>query len=346
MKRKVYLFSFLFIPIFFSCTRNNIPYTQDGDWIARSQLNGPARSEAATFTIGNFTFLGTGWDGLNKRYSDFWKYDPLQDVWAQVISLPDSAARSSAVGLTIDSMGYIGTGYDGFNYLKDFWQYNSATNSWIRKADFTGGARYEAVGFGIGNFGYLGTGFDGSFSQKDFYKYDPSSDSWIYIGFSGNKRYSALTFLHQNKAYLVTGVNNGIAVNDFWVFDPSLPNGNWKELRHITNFSTDSYDDGYTDIVRWNASAFVITGTKKGDKAFLSIGEDGRFLTTTWEYDFATDLWSRKSPFEGPATTGAVGFNVQNRGYIATGRFGNGQASQSDRLWEFHPDDVLNPNNN
>jgi hypothetical protein len=225
MKRKVYLFSFLFIPIFFSCTRNNIPYTQDGDWIARSQLNGPARSEAATFTIGNFTFLGTGWDGLNKRYS-------------------------------------------------------------------------------------------------------------------------ASTFLYQNKAYLVTGVNNGSAVNDFWLFDPSLSNGNWKELRHITNFSTDSYDDGYTDIVRWNASAFVITGTKKGDKAFLSIGENGSFLTTTWEYDFATDLWSRKSSFEGPATTGAVGFNVQNRGYIAIGRFGNGQASQSDRLWEFHPDDVLNPNNN
>ena len=34
MKQKIYIFSLLFIPVFFSCTKNNIPYTQDGDWIA------------------------------------------------------------------------------------------------------------------------------------------------------------------------------------------------------------------------------------------------------------------------------------------------------------------------
>jgi hypothetical protein len=320
---------------------------QEGNWIIRSELNGPARSEATGFTIGNYAYLGTGWDGLNKRFADFWQYDPVQDIWIQINSLPNSAARSSAVGLTIDSVGYIGTGYDGSNYLTDFWQYNPATNSWMRKADFKGGARYKAVGFGIGDFGYLGTGFDGSFALKDFYRYDPSADAWVYVGFSGNKRYGAVTFLYKNKAYLVTGVNaNGAPVNDFWVFDPSLPNDKWQELRHISNYSTENYDDGYTDIVRWNASAFVITGTNSGDKAFLSTGENGPFITTTWEYDFASDLWSRKSDFQGPPTTSAVGSNVQNRGYVATGRGGTGQASQFDALWEFKPDEVLNPNHN
>jgi hypothetical protein len=57
-------------------------------------------------------------------------------------------------------------------------------------------------------------------------------------------------------------------------------------------------------------------------------------------------LWKQKSSFEGPPTTGATGFNVQNRGYIATGRTGSGEEAQSDLLREFHPDDVLNPNNN
>ena len=57
------------------------------------------------------------------------------------------------------------------------------------------------------------------------------------------------------------------------------------------------------DIVRSNAVAFII-----GDKAYLTTGENGSLLSTTWEYDFATDLWTSKQAFEGAARTGAVGF--------------------------------------
>jgi len=318
-----------------------------------SQLNGPARSEAVGFTIGNFGYLGTGWDGLNKRMSDFWKYDVVNNNWTQVTSLPDSAARSSASGTAADGMGYVGTGYDGFNYLKDFWQYDPNANTWTRKADFPGGARYEAVAFGIDNFGaYIGTGFDGSNALKDFYKYNAASDTWDTVGFSGNKRYSAVSWVYNNKAYLVTGVNSGVTVNDFWVFDPSAGSSNWTELHQITNYSTESFDDGYTNIVRSNAAAFVITGTNNGDRAYISTGENGALYTFTWEYDLKNDLWTEKTPFEGPATTGAVGLTIldpgtgKTRGFIATGRSGSGQAAQSDFLREFKPDEVVNPNDN
>ncbi|MEJ0080716.1 MAG: kelch repeat-containing protein [Puia sp.] len=54
---------------------------------------GPARSEAVSFVIDNFAYVGTGWDGLNTRFTDFWKYDPVNNVWSQVTSMPDSTAR-------------------------------------------------------------------------------------------------------------------------------------------------------------------------------------------------------------------------------------------------------------
>lgn len=348
MKRSnITLLSFCIAFTLFSCHKDTVPYTQDGNWITRSQLNGPARSEAVEFNIGDFAYLGTGWDGLNKRYSDFWQYNVDNDTWSQIASMPDSAARSSGVGLGANGKGYVGTGYDGFNYLKDFWEYDPTTNEWSRKADFPNSARYEALGFGIGNFGYVGTGFDGSNALKDFYKYDPSTDTWTDIGFSGNKRYSAVTWVYNNKAYVVTGINSGTTVNDFWEYDPSSGgSGTWTQLRHPTNYSSDNYDDGYTNILRSNAAAFVITGTQTGDKAYISTGENGGLYTFTWEYDFATDLWKEKASFEGPATTGAVGFSVKNRGFIATGRSGSGQAAQSDFLREFHPDEVINPNDN
>jgi len=342
MKRIYFHLFFLFVLFsLFSCTKSNIPATQSGNWVTESQLNGPARSEAVSFVIGNFAYVGTGWDGLNTRYSDFWKYDPVNNIWSQVNGMPDSAARSSAIAFTAAGNGYVGTGYDGYLYKKDFYEFNPDSNAWYRRADFAGGARYEAVAFGIGNFGYAGTGFDGSNAQKDFYKYDPSSDTWTDIGFSGNKRYGAVTFIYNSKAYLVTGINSGTQVNDFWVFDPAASSANWTELRHITNYSTESYDDSYTNIVRNNASAFVIDS-----KAYLSTGENGIYLTSTWQYDITNDLWYEKTPFEGPATSGAVGFNVTNLGYISTGRSSPGQAGASDYLRQFQPDVVENPNDN
>ncbi len=327
--------------ILFSCHKNTIPYTESGNWVTRSQLNGPARSEAVGFTIGDTAYLGSGWDGLNTRFRDFWKYDAVNDNWSQVASMPVGTERSSAIAFSVGADAFVGTGYDGFNYLTDFYEFDPIANSWSRKPDFAGGARYEAVAFGIGNFGYVGTGFDGSNALKDFFRYDPSDSTWEPIDFSGNKRYGAAVMVYNNKGYLVTGINSGTEVSDFWVFDPSLSANNWKELNHITNYSTETFDDGYTNIIRNNAAAFVI-----GDKGYISCGENGVAYTFTWEYDFANDLWTEKSPFEGPATTGPVGFNVLGRGFVATGRSGPGQSAASDFLREFQPNVVLNPNDN
>jgi Galactose oxidase, central domain len=346
MKRIYFhVFSLFCLTVLFSCHKNSVPYTQQGNWVTMSQLNGPARSEAVSFVINNFAYLGTGWDGLNTRYSDFWKYDPVNNIWLQVASMPDSAARSSGVGFTANGKGYVCTGYNGFYYLKDLYELDPDSNAWVRKADFPGSARYESVAFGIDAFGYVGTGFDGSNALKDFYKYDPSIDTWTDIGFSGNKRYGGVAFVYNNKGYVVTGVNSGVMQNDFWVFDPASDTAKWAQLRNITNTSTDAYDDGYTTIVRWNGSAFIANG-----KAYISTGENISNNNTTWEYTFNGDTWAEKSPFEGPPTTGAVGFSLssstQGGGYIGTGRSAAGQAAASDYLREFYPDQALNPNDN
>jgi hypothetical protein len=347
MKRIYFhLFSLFVLSTLFSCKKNSIPYTQSGNWVTEAQLNGPARSEAVSFVINDFAYVGTGWDGLNTRYSDFWRYDAKANVWSQVTSLPANAGRSSAVAFAANGKGYVGTGYGNFNnYLSDFYELNLDSNVWTKKADFAGGARYEAVAFGLGDNGYVGTGFDGSNALKDFYRYDPSKDTWTDIGFSGNKRYGAVTFTYNDKAYLVTGVNSGTMQTDFWVFNPASDTAKWSQLRHINNYSSDAYDDSYTTIARWNGSAFI-----SGSYAYISTGENGVYYTYTWQYDFSQDLWAEKTPFEGPPTTGAVGFSLSSTtgggGYIGTGRSSPGQAGASDYLRQFFPSQTQNPNDN
>ena len=145
---------------------------------------------------------------------------------------------------------------------------------------------------------------------------------------------AAVAFVYNNKGYICTGTNNGTAVNDFWSYDPST--SAWTELRQIANISADSYDDNYTDIIRSNAAAFVI-----GDKAYITTGENGSLLSSTWEYDFSTDLWTSKTAFEGSPRTGAVAFSVTSGGYVTTGR---SSTLPFDDLRQFFPDQAYNAN--
>ncbi|HEY8659658.1 MAG TPA: DUF4907 domain-containing protein [Hanamia sp.] len=52
----------------------------------------------------------------------------------------------------------------------------------------------------------------------------------------------------------------------------------------------------------------------------MTTGENGALLSSTWEYDFATDLWTSKTAFEGAARTGALGFSANGGEFVTTGR--------------------------
>lgn len=325
-----------FGPFLFSCTKaTDNDSTTKGNWILRSSFEGVARSEAVAFTVGNKGYIVTGYDGT-RRLKDLWVYDPDFNFWQQKAEFPGTA-RNNATGFSIGEKGYIGTGFDGYNKLKDFWEYDPVGDKWTQKADFGGSERYNAVGFSIAGKGYISTGFDGNY-LKDIWEYDPNDGAegkWTQrVSMSGEKRMGAVAFVHNDKAYICTGVYSGGTVNDFNVFDPSQPEGQaWSMLRKLSNVSDDSYDDDYA-IVRSKAVAFVMH-----DKAYISCGESGGIYKDTWEYDFATDLWQTKTPFEGAARTGASAFSINNRGFVLLGK---SSTYQYEDVREFFPDQEYN----
>jgi len=304
----------------------------DGNWIKRSSFEGVARSEAVAFVIGDYAYVGTGYDG-DTRLQDLWSYNADLNFWEQKATFPGTA-RSSAVGFAVNDSGYIATGYDGTNKLKDCWRYDPSTNTWEQKADFGGSARYDAVAASVAGYGYVSCGWDGNY-LKDFWQFDPAANTWTQkVSLSGDKRQAAVCFVHGNKLYIGLGQNNGTTVNDLHEYDPSTET--WTEKRELTNVSDDSYDDDYTDIVRYNAVAFVM-----GDKAYITTGTNGTLINKTWEYDFATDTWARKTAFEKSTRTGAVAFTVDGKGFVATGNSGS---SYYDDLTEFDPTETYNEN--
>ncbi|MFT3935619.1 MAG: kelch repeat-containing protein [Chitinophagaceae bacterium] len=293
-----------------------------GNWVTRSTFDGVGRNGAITFTIGDTAYVGTGYGGNaltggTAQLGDMWKYDVDHNYWIQRASLPTGAGRREAVAFSTSTKGYITTGYDGVNKLKDTWEFDPSQNAWTKKADFPGAPRVDAVAFGLNNKGYVTTGNDNTNTDvKDFWMYDPATDAWTQkTSLGGTKRSGATSFVYNNQAYVVGGTNGGAAVTDFWMYDPTADK--WTEKRAVANLSTDTYDDSYgTLISRSGAVAIVI-----GDKAYLCTGILGGALQkSVWQYDFATDLWVVRTPWEGLARTQAIGFTLKNRGFLGLGK--------------------------
>ncbi len=292
-----------------SCSSDDDEDELLGNWVDRSIFDGTPRSGAFVFTIGNLSYVGTGYDG-DDRLADVWVYDMDGNFWSQLASFP-GVPRSSAVAFPIGNSGYVGLGFDGDNELGDFYRYNPGSNSWETLTDFAGSARRGAVGFSSETNGYVGTGFDGDNDKKDFWKYNPSSDTWTeLVGFGGNKRRDAATFTIGDKVYMGTGTTNGENLTDFWVFD--MGSDSWTPLLDLDD------DDDYF-ITRNDAVGFSI-----GNKGYFATGDPGfgGASVEIWEYDPDMDLWEQKTNYEGTTRLGAVAMSNGTRAFLALGRSG------------------------
>ena len=375
MKRiNITLFAIMLLAILFSCTRTNLNYTQSGNWVSRATFQGVAMGGGACFVVNNAAYVGTGINPLtpNVKLTSMFRYtaatipatpygyDSAYGTWAQITDFPGQA-RSNAVGFSIGNTGYIGGGLanDGFTPLNDYYAY-SPGGGWAQidsLVDQYGNShpRYDAVSFSFDTSAYVLTGTDNYNYFNDIYRYSPTTNTWTALpAMPGSKRSAAITFVYKGKGYLVTGYTNGSKwasgtnCYDFWRFTPGndtdTTSATWIRLHDIFNTNAATFDDGYTNIIRSHGVGFIELGTSIGDKGYVTLGSlSNGDVTFTWEYDFATDLWTEKTPYEGTPRTGAVGFSLQNqtRGFVATGLNQGSSAAFSD-CEEFFPQQVYN----
>ncbi len=317
------LFLFLMAALFLTACSNDDDTDTLGNWIEQSDFEGLPRSNAVSFVVNNYVYVGTGYnDDADSEYmNDFWKYDPANDSWVKVADFP-GAGRSGAVAFVIGNKAYVGTGYNGKDRLKDFWEFDPAANSWTRKADFGGTARYGCVSFAIGNNGYIGTGYDGN-DNRDFWIYDPATDQWSQtVSIGGSKRKNATAFVLDGKAYVCTGINNGVYQKDLWQFDPAT--STWTEKVALDD------DDDWT-IYCSQAVSFALNG-----KGYIALGENSGVKSEIWEYNPSQNTWTDKTDFEGSARQEAIAYVVNSRAFVGLGRSGS---YYFDDIWECKPND-------
>jgi hypothetical protein len=102
-------------------------------WLQKNNLPaiiGP-RYGATGFSLGNEGYFGTGCSLNSDNHRDFWRYNPVNDSFAQIDSLPLYAGRSGAVSFVLGGNGFVGSGSIGdCLYYADFFEFNPATGHW------------------------------------------------------------------------------------------------------------------------------------------------------------------------------------------------------------------------
>jgi hypothetical protein len=123
------LFTILVLAIVFSCTKANLNYTQNGNWVHRSTFGGAGGTAIgvgypASFVLNNIAYVGTGVNPASpsNKLVQFWSYTPgvlssmeLLTVLLQPAPGPRSLsfigpARSNGIGFNTGGLGYVGTG--------------------------------------------------------------------------------------------------------------------------------------------------------------------------------------------------------------------------------------------
>jgi N-acetylneuraminic acid mutarotase len=200
-------------------------------WTRKADFPGNARVGATTFVIGNYAYVITGGE-INQGYdlvTECWQYNSITDTWIQKNDFP-GISRYGAVGFAIGNKGYLGTGYDTLPALtpalKDFWEYDTTTDTWTQKNNFGGIARYGASGFAVRGKGYVCFGQDSGNnnfrSANDMWEYDTGTDLWTQKSNNPIDSFGfASGFVIGNSIYVGTGqqLPNDKLFDEFWQYN-------------------------------------------------------------------------------------------------------------------------------
>ncbi len=286
-------------------------------WTQKSDFSGAKRYAGVAFGNAAHGYFGMGADfslSSTSIYKDFWQYNPVNDTWTPLSSLP-GLQRYAATGFNIGQDGYVGLGWStlGGGAQNDFYKFDASTKSWIAIPNFTGSSRYTAIGVSSLNKGYVGFGY--ASWTNDLYQYNPSSQTWTSMPLCpGSARQSLVGFAYDQDVYIGGGSNNqSNTLADFWRFNTQSQT--WTQVAD------------YPHAV-YAASSFVING-----KGFVGTGRSaGTFYQDFYFYDYGLNSWTGIAPLPGIAREHASGFAVNNKGYIICGRTQSGAYLKD--VWE------------
>lgn len=226
--------------------------------------------------------------------------------------LPDGG-RSSAASFVIGEHAFVVLGRNAVPKNECF-QYSPKEDKWDEMAPFPGTARVNAAAAVVSDLAYVGLGFnaelkiyDEDSNLNDFWRYDPKSDSWSRLAdFPAESTVKPICFAFEGKIYVGFGFTGYSFTNEMWMYNPE--NNSWTAL-------PDSPVPPRSGGAACQNSEYLFFGT----------GFDTKTLSDWWRYDLKSSLWEEVKSIPGTGRVTATAFSVDERIFIAAGRYFRGE---------------------
>ena len=137
----------------------------------------------------------------------------VKSQWTVLNNIPVSP-RIYPVCLPVGDKLYIGLGNDmcttPTDYLNDWWEFNTISEQWTRKADFPGEARnYQMVSVHENQIIMLGGQNEEGQPLGDFWRYNPTTNEWKELSpYPPGPRFDGVIYSIQDKIYAGLGKEN------------------------------------------------------------------------------------------------------------------------------------------
>jgi N-acetylneuraminic acid mutarotase len=322
----------LFIIVFFtglltSCENYLTDPIADENWTQLKTFPGTARASATSFVVGDKAYVCFGRSDLKSGYlNDLWEFDSTDTTWTQKSKLPDTIrGRVKAIAGVIGTKVYIGLGSAGSAYsesalCKDFWEYDTETDTWTQKESFPGEAANDLFCTVIGGCIYTTLGYTTVGFNSDTYKYDPGTNSWTRLADCPIACACTAGFTMDSVFYVGTGFD-GANHKDFYRYDTRTDN--WKRVADLPD------------------ARILSNGVNINNKGYILLGRywngalnGGHLLSDIVEYDPVSDTWIKRGSCECGARQNAIVFSIGEKGYVV---MGEDDSERKSDVWMFRP---------
>lgn len=255
---------------------------------------------------------------------------------------------SLSVRFSIENKLYIGFGINDAGWPTGvLWEWDQVTNHWTRLADYPGDCYNDPVGFAIGGKGYIfanGWYDEGGNYINEFWEYDPALNKWSQKSSppANATRTFPVAFSIGLKGYIGLGQKmtpnyNVEYYNDFWEWDPATDVWSKKaDFPGLGRSGAAGFAIGNSGYVGTGDCSYLFPGMNDDAGPVLPPSE-GPLLADFWEYNQASDQWTRKANYSGSARSHAVGFSISNKGYIGGGQYDFYSGVGHQDFWEWNP---------
>lgn len=167
-------------------------------WEQLPDFPGTPRDDAAAFSIGCHTYVGTGMQVGWSLTNDWWRYDNWNQLWEAAPALP-ATPRQYCTAQAIGGTGFLFGGLDASGPLNELWAFDAATQAWEARAPLPGPGRYACSSFTANGMLYVCCGIvAGGDALNELWAYDPATDEWTQrSGIPGVGRHRAAAIAQQ-----------------------------------------------------------------------------------------------------------------------------------------------------